>query len=290
MPPRRFVIALVVGWLAALGWLAWDRWVVRLLVENCPPLTRDLSDAVAPRDVSWNFARQGIKAGTADGRMAPRSDKNYDLNSRARELEFVNNLTQLKITFFQTTRTVTPENKLVGLTGKASMTVRYLDRPEQKVETKLTVQVADGGCDWEHEIAFNGGEPVRVAYRTELPAASPFVPLDPVQKYPGLRPGQSWLVTLFDPLTEVGTVVLGLALKTELGLSAPRGEPATELLARVEEETEILESPGKTHVCRVVTFPRRVSAKVWVDTADETVVRQEASVLGQTVRPCGSKA
>src|SRR5688500_17480712 len=31
MPPRRFVIALVVGWLAALAWLGWDRWGVRLV-------------------------------------------------------------------------------------------------------------------------------------------------------------------------------------------------------------------------------------------------------------------
>ena len=285
MPPRRYVVALVVGWLAALGWLAWDRWVVRLLVEDCPPLTRDISDAVAPRDVSWNFTRQGAKAGSADGRMAPRTDKHFDLNCRARDLEFTNNLTELRITFFQTTRAVTPENQLLGLTGRATMTVRYLDKPEQKVETKLTVRVADGGCEWDHEVAFDGGEPTRVTYRTDLPAASPFVPLDPVQKYPGLRAGQTWLATLFDPVTEVGTVVLGLTLKQVIGVSAPPDQSATELLAWVEGETETLETPGKTHVCRVVAFTARgVSAKVWVDTADETVVRQEASVFGQTIR------
>ncbi len=285
MPPRRFVLALVVGWLAALAWLGWDRWGVRLFADDCPPLTRDLSDAVAPRDVGWDFTRQGAKAGSADGRMTPKSNRLFDINCRARDLEFVNNLAELKITFFQTTRSVTPENKLVGLTGRATMTVRYLDRPEKKIETKLTVRVADGGCDWDHEVAFDGGEPVHVTYRTDLPAASPFVPLDPLQKYPGLRPGQSWLATLFDPVTEVGSVVLGLALKAELGLSAPRGEPAVELLARVRDETETIETLGKTHVCRVIEFSAKgISAKVWVDEADDTVVRQEAPVFGQTIR------
>ena len=285
MPPRGFIIALGIGWLAALGWLAWDRWVVRLLVEDCPPLTRDISDAVAPRDVSWVFTRQGARAGTADGRMAPRTDKHFDLTTRARDLEFVNNLTELKVSFFQTTRAVSPDNKLIGLTGRATLTVRYLGRAEQKVETKLTVHVADDACDWDHEVAFDGGPPVHVTYRTPLPAASPFVPLDPLQKYPGLRAGQSWLTTLIDPVTEVGTVVLGLVLKQAIGLSAPPNESATELLARVEDETETLEIARKTHVCRVISFTAKgVPAKVWVDTADDTVVQQEAAVFGQTIR------
>jgi hypothetical protein len=285
MPPRRFVIALVVAWLAALAWLGWDRWGVRLVADDCPPLTRDLSDAVAPRDVGWNFTRQGAKAGSADSRMAPKSNKNFDLNWRAHDLEFVNNLTELKITFFQTNRSVTPANTLVGLTGKASMTVRYFNKPEEKVETKLTVHVRDGGCDWEHEVTFGTSEPVHVKYRTDLPAASPLVPLDPLQKYPGLRPGQSWLTTLIDPVTEVGTVVLGLTLKQAIGVSAPPNESAVELLARVQDETETIEGPGKTHVCRVIEFSAKgISAKVWVDEADDTVVRQEASVFGQTIR------
>ena len=58
----------------------------------------------------------------------------------------------------------------------------------------------------------------------------------------------------------------------------------TELLARVEAETEQVAAPGKSYTCRVIALEGGdVKARVWVDTADGRIIRQEASGFGDVI-------
>ncbi|HJZ90878.1 MAG TPA: hypothetical protein VKE40_08395, partial [Gemmataceae bacterium] len=61
-------------------------------------------------------------------------------------------------------------------------------------------------------------------------------------------------------------------------------EQPRELLAEVQVETEPVTHRGKTHTCRVIVYrAEKVTARTWVDVQDGKVVRQEATMLGETM-------
>jgi hypothetical protein len=67
-------------------------------------------------------------------------------------------------------------------------------------------------------------------------------------------------------------------------MGLPTTKRPTELLARVQSETETVTSKDKTYTCRVIVFEGRdLKARVWVDVADGRVVRQEAGGYGETL-------
>lgn len=128
-------------------------------------------------------------------------------------------------------------------------------------------------------------EPIRLVSRNA------FSPLQPVQKYPPLRPGQTWRASNIDPVGDAleGAMrqVVSKMLAAEFGGKAPVSLPAarrpTELLARVQADTEEVSTRTSRHVCRVIVFEGGdVTARTWVDVADGRAVRQEAKAAGET--------
>jgi hypothetical protein len=113
-----------------------------------------------------------------------------------------------------------------------------------------------------------------------------------MQKYPALRPGQSWRVANVDPVSDalhgaIEQVIARMLREAFPGggkVTLPAVKRPTELLAQVQPELERIVYRDKEYVCRVILFEAEgVKARTWVDFTDGRVVRQEASMFGDTL-------
>lgn len=283
MPPRPFVAVIVVGWVAALGWLAVDRWLPWLRTDDRPPFAVDLADEVAPQHASWVIHRRGAKVGSAETRMAPRKDGQFDLSGRLRELDVTMGLARIQMPLFLTTRTVNRDGDLVALTARTQMTFRGLGS-DLKVEATVTARVEGDQLVGDYDFDTGGGRTAHPLDPIPLPAKAAFAPLEPLQKYPALRPGQSWRVSNVDPVAAAMNAVARQVIKKEFGLVLPRIDQPAELLARVQDDLDPVGVKGKEVACRVILFTAKgVTARTWVDPADGKVLRQEATLMGETM-------
>jgi len=288
MPPRWAVVAVAVGWLAALGWLAHDAWLPWLRPADEPAFVVEVADEVAPEHFAWTIYRNGQRAGSAETKFAPRKDGRFELTTRLRDLELgYGKVARFKFPAFAITRFVTPDGELLSLHGSGIVQATVQGR-EVKVEASIHRRLADGQAVGEAEFDHAGIrimcplEPVRLLSRTVL------VPLQPGQKYPTLRPGQTWRATHVDPLAEAMEGA-GQSAMSQIVPGAPPGRislsarpPA--VLAEVLAETEEVRSKDQGHTCRVIRFDGdRVKVRSWVDVADGRIVRQEADYDGEVI-------
>lgn len=288
MPPRWVVATVVAGWLAALGWLAHDAWLPWLRPADEPAFVVEVADEVAPEHYSWSIFRNGKRVGGAETRFARRKDGRFELTTRLRDLELgYGKVARFKFTAFAISRSVTADGELVSLEGKGGVQAAVHGR-EVKLDASVRRRVEDGVASGEGEFELAGTrlgaglDPVPLVSRNVL------VPLQPGQKYPPLRPGQSWRTTHLDPLAEamdgagqvaVSDLVPG-ALPARISIP-PR--PAV-VLATVQADTEEVATRDGVHACRVIRFEGdRIKVRVWVDMADGRIVRQEADYDGEVV-------
>jgi hypothetical protein len=291
MPPRLVVAAVVAGWLATVGWLAHDKWLPWLRPSDEPAFVVEMADEVAPEHFSWSVHRKGKRIGSAETRFAARKDGLFELTTRLRDLEVdYGSLARVKMPVFATTRHVARDGELVTLEAKAVMHVQSFGT-EIKVDATIQGHVDGdrfvGACEYE----YGGGKSTYPLEPIRLVSKNAFSPLQPVQKYPPLRSGQTWRASNIDPVSDAleGAMrqVVSKMLAAEFGGKTPVSLPAarrpTELLARVQADTEEIPTRAGRHVCRVIVFEGGdVTARCWVDVADGRVVRQEAKGAGET--------
>jgi hypothetical protein len=288
MPPRWVVAAVVAGWLAALGWLAHDAWLPWLRPADEPAFVVEVADEVAPEHFSWTLSRNGQRVGSAETRLAPRKDGRFELTTRLRDLEVgYGKVARFKFQAFAITRLVTPAGDQLTLDGKGVVQVTVQGH-EAKIEAAVRRRVEGdqsvGEAEFDHagSVTRTALEPVRLVSRNVV------IPLQPGQKYPPLRPGQTWRATHVDPLFEAMAGALRVAVSDRLpgalpdGLGAPR--PPAVLLAQVQTDTEEVGGRDRVHTCRVIVFEGDgVRVRTWVDVADGRIVRQEAGYHGETI-------
>ena len=292
MPPRLVVAAVVAGWLAAMGWLAHDKWLPWLRPADEPAFVVEMADEVAPEHFTWTIYRKDKRIGSAETRFAPRKDGRFDMTTRLRDLELdYGSLARIKMPLFATTRLVTREGELVTLDAKAVLHVKSFGS-EFKVDATIRGHVEGHQFVGECEYDYGGGKVTVPLEPIRLVSKNAFSPLQPGQKYPPLRPGQTWRASNIDPVSDAmeGAMrqVVAKLLADAFQGKAPVGLPGTkrpaELLARVQAESETITNQGKTYTCRVIVFEGGdVKARVWVDVADGRVIRQEATGFGDVV-------
>jgi hypothetical protein len=292
MPPRLVVAAVVVGWLATLGWLAHDKWLPWLRPADEPAFVVEMADEVAPEHFSWTIYRKDKRIGSAETRFAPRKDGTFEMTTRLRELELdYGSLAHVKMPVFVTTRQVSRTGELIALDAKATMHVKSFGT-EIKVDATVKGHVEGNQFTGECEYDYGGGKATYLLEPIRLVSKNAFSALQPGRKYPPLRPGQTWRATNIDPVNDalegVMRQVIARMLVEAFHGKSPMGLPTTkrptELLARVQSETETVTSKDKTYTCRVIVFEGRdLKARVWVDVADGRVVRQEAGGYGETL-------
>jgi hypothetical protein len=292
MPPRMVVAAVVAGWLATVGWLAHEKWLPWLRPADEPAFVVEVADEVAPEHFSWAIYRKDKQIGSAETRFAARKDGLFEMTTRLRDLEIeYGSAIHFKMPLFSTTRTVARDGELVSLEAKAILQIRAFGN-EIRVDTTIRGHVEEkqfvGECDYD----YGGGKFTDRLEPIPLVSKNAFSPLQPGQKYPPLRPGQTWRASNIDPVNDAmsGAVrqIVTRMLNEAFQGKAPFGIPAirqpTELLARVQDDTEQVTNENKTYTCRVIRFEGDgVKARVWVDVTDGRVVRQEVAGRGESL-------
>jgi hypothetical protein len=291
MPPRPLAAAIVVAWLAAIGWLAHDKWLPWLRPADEPAFLVELADEVAPEHASWLVYRQGKRIGSAETRLSPRKDGLFEMTSRLRDVDFKMSLAQVKMPVFATTRLVTRDGDLVSLESHAVMMMTGLGgdlRVEADIKGHVEGDQFVGTCDFD----FGSGKSTQPLDPIKLVSKNAFSPFQPMQKYPPLRPGQTWRVANVDPVNDalegamrqIADKLQREALDGKILIALPKGKRPKEMLAQVQSETEDVVHKSKTYTCRVIVFQSDdVKARTWVDVTDGRVIRQEASSGGDTI-------
>ncbi|HEX3148160.1 MAG TPA: hypothetical protein VHR66_08745 [Gemmataceae bacterium] len=291
MPPRPLAAAVIVAWLAAIGWLAHDKWLPWLRPADEPAFLVELADEVAPEHASWLVYRQDKRIGSAETRLAARKDGLFEMTSRLRDLDVKMSLAQVKMPVFATTRLLTREGELVRLDAHAVLLMTGLGgdlRVEADIKGHVEGDQFVGTCDFD----FGSGKTQQALEPIKLVSKNAFSPMQPMQKYPPLRPGQTWRVANLDPVTDalegavrqIADKLQREALGGKVLIALPKNKRPKELLAQVQSETEEIAHKGKTYTCRIIVFQADdVKARTWVDIADGRVIRQEASSSGDTI-------
>jgi len=292
MPPRLVVAAVVAGWLVAMGWLAHDKWLPWLRPADEPAFVVDMADEVAPEHFTWAIYRKDRRIGSAETRFAPRKDGTFEMTTRLRDLELdYGSIARVKMPVFATTRHVTRAGELIDLDAKATMDVRSFGT-EVKIDATIRGRVEGDRFVGECEYDYGGGKASYSLEPIRLVSKNAFSPLQPGQKYPPLRPGQTWRATNIDPVSDalegamrqIVARLLADAFQGKNPIALPAPDRPKELLARVQGDTETVTGRDKAYTCRVIVFDGgRVRARVWVDVSDGRVVRQEANGYGDTL-------
>ncbi len=291
MPSRPLVVAIILFWLAAVGWVGYrDVWP-RLAASGPPPIAVDLGDEASQLvPVQWQVLRGAERCGRLTTRMAYQdADDTFRLTHQYKNLTF--DFGRVRAVFPDVTLTtrVTRAGALreQGMTGRMVVQLRVGDDFTEIAAAKAVIEgeVRDGvfrsRCDIDSPIlrAKRDLDPVPV------PAGQALSPLQPVGRIANVRGGQRWVVHEINPLRDAMSSLLkgfvgqqGFGLpdeKREVFVAAVGDRP--EALAWGREKADVM--------CWVIEYRGAGDARVrtWVRADDGRVLRQEATRDGEQI-------
>jgi hypothetical protein len=290
MPSRPLTVAIVLFWLAAVGWVGYrDVWP-RLAASGPPPVAVDLGDEASQLvPVRWQVYRGDQKVGRLTTRTAY-----LDADDTFRHTHQYTNLTfdfgRVRAVFPDVTLTtrVTRAGALreQAMTGKMLVQLQqgadFLTLAEAKavVEGEARDGVFRARCDIDSPLlkAKRDLDPVPV------PDGQALSPLQPVGRLAGVRGGQRWVVHEINPLRDaMSSLLKGFVGQQGFGIPDEKREA---FVATVGDRPEPL-AWGKDKagvMCWVIEY-RGGGARVrtWVRTDDGRVLRQEATREGESI-------
>jgi hypothetical protein len=290
MPPRFFVLVIILFWLAATGWLFYrDLWP-HLRSGQPPPYTIDLADEALQRTpkISWGIFRKDEKIGVVQTWLTYReSDDTFELYSQAAKLDWGHiGLFSVGIRDLFGMYRVTRDGQLRELLAEATIIGQGIG-PLQALEIKVRAHV-EGEVQNERflpqgSVDFNGTtialplEPVEVSSRGGV-----LNPLHPISRVRGLRPGQHWQMPLVNPLNDSLMALLKKDPGAEFLLQRHAGVRI--LQAEVLPEAKLLRWKGDDVPCLVIEYHGDdLTARTWVREDNGLVLRQEFSFWGDQV-------
>jgi hypothetical protein len=283
MPPRWVCAAVVVAWVAASAWL-FRREVWQHFERDAPPpfaidLIEETQSEKTP--LRWRVERNGSPAFVARTSVSHRPKENdftlHALFEPINEMAGGNEkFPRIRIERMASSYRVTPEGQLLGLDVKMA---GDFQRDEAKAAVPFEVRVwgdVRGGMFAPHVELTSDLWPSAGARFAPPPVAvsaqgAVLMPLHPINRLSGLRPGQRWRVPVVDPLA-----------------SLTGGDGSVRFLrAAVRPKAETRRWGGADVSCLVVDYDggssgdEKISASTWVREADGLVLRQEAEVSGE---------
>ncbi|MBI1916735.1 MAG: hypothetical protein HYS12_18675 [Planctomycetes bacterium] len=270
MPPRRITLSIVVFWLAMTAWLLWrDIWPS--IAPGEPPsfaISR-MDDNRSQSVVTWkaqNIPRRGTPVDYTITTTVAHEAKTdlFTLHAKLRPdrpaADQVKLLQSMKLKSEYWVERV-PGNMLEARMLGLDVDVEFLAAPINPTGDRhghFTGQVAGGACDLSWitkggKPAEHGSESLRVTYHGVV-----LLPLHPLERIRGLRPGRRWGCPLLDPLES-----------SALFSSGPKVVWVNaEVLGRTETEQ------GKE--CLVIEYQGGdISGTTWVDVKEDRVLRME---------------
>jgi hypothetical protein len=288
MPPRWVSAAVIAAWVASAAWLFRQELWPALEPDAPPPFTIDLVEEAQTEKVPirWRVTRDGAAVLTARTSVSHRSKEN-DFTLRAL-FEPREGLPEpgrkpapppYRIRRMTSAYRVTPEGRLLDVDVQIALAEAKIFRQTIPIDGDARVwgEVVRGQFRSHYEVESPLGKfagslpPVAVSSR-----GSVVMPLHPVSRIGGLKPGQAWRVPVIDPLGEA------------LGSFAGGGAGRVRFLrARVRPQAEALRWNGGDTRCLVIDYEEenqftddRMSARTWVREADGLVLKQEAGLSG----------
>jgi hypothetical protein len=252
MPPRWACVLIVLCWLAVNGWLFYHELLPRLLPDQPPPYSVDLLEEVQDRrwmrPVGWTVEVRDKKAFSAKMHVDHPARDTFEMVAEYTPLkgEKPVSLRGLEVKKMTSAYRVNAAGDLLGvsfeLQGQSELPIfkRWLP--------------GDFVLDIRGDVE---GEQFKPVGRLRLPAAGVeesqslpgavvrrgggvLLPLHPVNRLRGLRPGQTWTVAVFDPVVD--------AMRNFGGESELR-----RLRCRVRDEEELFTHGRRTNVpCLVI--------------------------------------
>jgi hypothetical protein len=280
MPPRWVSVVIVIGWIAAAAWLFRIEMWWRLQPGSPPPYTIDLIDEAQTDKppIRWIVKQGDEEVLTARTTVEHRVRENdftlravYEpRGTRQGQLKGV----PLRIQHMDSSYRVTPEGRLLGLDVDIDSEVVLGKVPFQP---HIWGEVRDGTFTPILDLNRAGKKPISLPAVAVSSQGSVVMPLHPVNRINGLRPGQSWRVPLFDPIGDSLGALMGNDNSTRF------------LRAKVRPEAETHEWNHHPTRCLVIDYEEesvhqedRITAKTWVSEADGRVLRQEWNLTGST--------
>jgi hypothetical protein len=272
MPSRWLSLVIVAFWMCTTGWLFWHEVWPLWRPGEPPPYTIDLT-AEAHRSrprIAWTVSQNRRNVFLVETWVDSPEPDLYELHAMAipaRGLDptiAVASLGPLKVDHWDSTLTVDSDGRLRALKGHVHGTLGNL---------KVTADL-EGEVRQEHFLSsIRGRCPEWYLDKTiELKAVpvsqhgSMLLPLHPVNRIQGLRPGQTWRLPVVSPLAAALAATAGLA------------DDGTRVLqAEVLPQTQPLPWHERDVPCLVIRYRgEEMTAATWVEEETGQVLRQEA--------------
>ncbi len=291
MPSRYTVLAILAFWVATTGWLFYRDVRPRLVPGEGPPFVIDLADEASNRPIRWTLLKEDHKNPRFRGQYLNQGYAETSVGYREADDTF-----DIQCVFKLWT------GKEVR--GNADLTVgsHYrVNRDGELREIRARVEVTVGGMPIEGRLEgpVRGGmftphvavtlkfahdgikrdlEPVPVA-----PRGSVLNPMQPLNRLPGLRPGQHWRMPLVDPLSDALTAASGLLpgvpkKQVEARFVDAEVLPETRRPPLLTFSQAGVQPRRQNYDCHVIDYSGEdFTARTWVRADDGVVLRQEVA-------------
>lgn len=285
MPPRWVSAAILIGWITAVGWLFRLEIWPALEPGSPPPFTIDLVDeAQTDKPIRWQVtqtAADGVTHFVARTSVEHRAKEN-DFTLRA-TFDYLGDpdgkralpRTWHRLRHMDSAYRVTPEGRLLGLQVAMDMEqkVALLPQPLQW-SARVWGDVQHGRFTAKYQLDLPGRtltgalQPVAVSSQ-----GSVVLPLHPLNRISGLKPGQTWRVPVFDPVGDSWAAMAGDEGRVRFLRAIVRPQTASLTWNRIDTP------------CLVVDYEEekafqeeRMTGQTWVRAADGLVLRQVADL------------
>ena len=281
MPPRFVIVLIILFWVGISAWTGWRFLEPYLRTDDPPPFVIDLAEESGQRTVFWDIKQNGRSVGDAESDVRQEDNGHFVISCRYKLLLGKSPLLQAKTEIVNRYH-VGSDKKLTGLSAEVGLgTLLQADIIKGKIEGPIQ----DGLYKPSGEFEFLTGRSQKVRFDPLDLSGHPTVinPLHPVNRIAGLRPGRTWQVPVFDPLSLVSSAKLEgnsdplVATILEL-VKSQQGAPRNRLLfAQVLPEPQFLQWRGRQELCWVIFYQGdELTARTWVRKDDDLVLKQEA--------------
>ena len=273
MPPRWLCSLIVLFWLATSGWLFWRDLLPQALPGQPPAYTIDLVEETQTQRpfTHWTIFQDGRRALLARLQVGHPDRDHFELTAR-----YEPPLRQPGVALdgallekMTSTYRVNSSGDLLGIDVRMEGARLPTDQLLRGRVTIVDGQVIDGRLRLGQTVEWIGGLEPRIAL-PDVPAArrgAVLMPLHPVKRLGGLSPGQSWHMTILDPLA----ALRGVGVKTVFARAEVRPETQDYTHGRYQDvPCLVIDCEGDD-----------LQTSIWVRAHDGLVLCQEAA-LGKT--------